>query len=162
LLFNPEQLNDLETYHSSPEQLLSRAFVTLHYTVAAALMAKPEQGKIHWDDLPPLPKLWKELHNHPYGREFMEAARLEIQTLLEARTWREVERSSARGRPLPLKWVFTYKVDEDGYLIKVKARLVVRGDLQAKDTLHSTYAATLAARSFRLAMAIAAEFDIEI
>lgn len=34
--------------------------------------------------------------------------------------------------------------------------------MQVKDSLHSTYAATLAARSFRLAMAIAAEFDMEI
>jgi len=27
-------------------------------------------------------------------------------------------------------WVFTYKLDEDGFVIKYKARLVVRGDLQ--------------------------------
>jgi hypothetical protein len=162
LLYNPEQLSDLETYVSAPDQLLSRAYATLHHTVAAALVKKPDEGKIHWDNLPPLPKLWKDLNKHPYGNEFMAAAHLEIQTLLAADTWKEVKRTSARGRPLPLKWVFTYKTNEDGYFVKAKARLVVRGDLQAKDTLHSTYAATLAARSFRLAMAIAAEFDMDI
>jgi hypothetical protein len=44
-------------------------------------------------------------------------------------------------------WVFTYKFDEDGYLLKYKARLVVRGDLQ--EQYGDTYAATLAARLFR-------------
>jgi hypothetical protein len=29
-------------------------------------------------------------------------------------------------------WVFTYKFDEDGYYIKAKACLVVRGDLQPR------------------------------
>jgi hypothetical protein len=162
LLYDPEQFSDLETYHSSPVQLSTRAFTTLHSVVAAALAQKPTPGKVHWDNLPAAPKLWKELANHPYGAQFIEAAKAEIQTQIAAETWRVVDRASARGRPLPLKWVFTYKCDEDGYLIKVKARLVVRGDLQAKDSLHSTYAATLAARSFRLAMAIAAEFDMEI
>jgi hypothetical protein len=30
---------------------------------------------------------------------------------------------------IPLMWVFSYKLDEDGYLDKYKARLVARGDL---------------------------------
>ena len=38
----------------------------------------------------------------------------------------------------------------------------MRGDLQEKGTLESTYAATLAAKSFRTAMAIAAERNLEI
>jgi Reverse transcriptase (RNA-dependent DNA polymerase) len=45
--------------------------------------------------------------------------------------------------------------------LKCKARLVVRGDQQAKSELE-TYAATLAARSFRTFMAIAARFDLEL
>jgi hypothetical protein len=31
---------------------------------------------------------------------------------------------------LPLIWVFIYKFDTDGYLLKYKARICVRGDLQ--------------------------------
>ena len=46
-------------------------------------------------------------------------------------------------------WVFDYKFDEDGYLLKYKARLVVRGDLQ--EQYGDTYAATLAARLFKAA-----------
>lgn len=39
--------------------------------------------------------------------------------------------------------VFSYKFNEDRYLYKYKARLVVRGNLQ--DDQGNTYAATLAA-----------------
>ncbi|KAK1912657.1 hypothetical protein P3342_004593 [Pyrenophora teres f. teres] len=56
-------------------------------------------------------------------------------------------------------WVFTYKFDEDGYLLKYKARLVVRGDLQ--EQYGDTYAATLAARLFRALMALACAFNLK-
>jgi Reverse transcriptase (RNA-dependent DNA polymerase) len=59
-----------------------------------------------------------------------------------------------------LLWVFKYKFDTDGYLTKFKARLCVQGDLQS--TEQDTYAATLAARTFRALIAIAAAFDLEI
>jgi hypothetical protein len=61
---------------------------------------------------------------------------------------------------IPLKWVFKYKLDEHGYLVKFKARLVVRGDFQT--TANETYAATLAARTFRALMALAAAFNLEL
>jgi hypothetical protein len=61
---------------------------------------------------------------------------------------------------LPLLWVFKYKFDNEGYLIKYKARICVRGDLQT--TAEDTYAATLAIRIFRALMAIAAYFNMEV
>ena len=61
---------------------------------------------------------------------------------------------------LLLKWVFKYKLDSDGYLQKLKAKLCVRGDLRI--TEEETYAATLAARIFRALMAVAAAFNLEI
>jgi hypothetical protein len=57
-------------------------------------------------------------------------------------------------------WVFTYKYDQDGYLLKHKARLVARGDLQYNS--EDTYAATLAAQTFRALIGIATAFDLEI
>ena len=56
-------------------------------------------------------------------------------------------------------WVFTYKFDQDGYLLKFKARLVARGDLQS--TEDDTYAANLAYHTFRTSIAIACAFDLE-
>ena len=57
-------------------------------------------------------------------------------------------------------WVFTYKFDPYGYLTKYKARLVVCGDLHTS-IYNDTYAATLALRTFRSLMAIAAAHDLE-
>ncbi|RYC57901.1 hypothetical protein CHU98_g8310 [Xylaria longipes] len=54
------------------------------------------------------------------------------------------------------------KFNEEGFLKITKARVVVRGDLQQDDSLQSTYASTLAAKTFRLIMAIAAHFDMEV
>ena len=57
-------------------------------------------------------------------------------------------------------WVFKYKFDSEGYLLKYKARICVRGDLQA--TAEDTYAATLAVKTFRALMAVAAHFNLEV
>jgi len=59
-------------------------------------------------------------------------------------------------------WVFSYKVNSEGVVTRCRSRIVVRGDLQDEQTIQSTYAATLGAKSFRTAMAIAARFDLEI
>ena len=64
-------------------------------------------------------------------------------------------------KPLPLKWVFTYKFDERGHLIKYKARIYVHKDLQEACD-ESTYAATLVAKSFRTLYAVAARFNLEV
>ncbi|KID78688.1 Reverse transcriptase, RNA-dependent DNA polymerase [Metarhizium guizhouense ARSEF 977] len=60
---------------------------------------------------------------------------------------------------LPLKWVFTYKLDDAGYLIRHKARICVRGDLQ-HHTGDDIYAATGAYRSFRILMALVCAFGL--
>jgi len=56
-------------------------------------------------------------------------------------------------------WVFSYKFNKDGYLLKHKARLVVRGDLQ--EQYGDTYAATLAARLFQALIALACAFGLK-
>src|SRR6478609_6903204 len=79
------------------------------------------------------------------------------------RSRREVQRHEAAGKELlDCMWVYVYKFDKHGWFTKCKARLVVRGDQQAKSTHEDTYASTLAGRSFRTLMAIAARFDLEL
>jgi hypothetical protein len=58
-------------------------------------------------------------------------------------------------------WRFTYKTNNNGYIIGFKARLYIRGDLQFPE-MEDTYAAMLAARVFRALIAICAYFDLEI
>src|SRR4029077_10746745 len=80
-------------------------------------------------------------------------------------TWLEISRLDPRingRRVLDCMWVYVYKFDKHGRLLKCKARLVVRGDQQDKNLDGGTYASTLAGRSFRTLIAIAARFDLEL
>ena len=79
------------------------------------------------------------------------------------KSWVEINQTEANShQQLGCKWVYVYKFDKHGWLVKCKARLIVRGDQQAKTVLEDTYAATLAGRSFRTLMAISARFDLEL
>ena len=119
-----------------------------------------KQRSYHRDSLPAEPRSWKQMLRHRQAAEFKIAAEKEIKALTSRGTFKYVPRDSVQTPPLPLIWVFKYKFDSDGYLDKFKARLCVRGDLQR--TEQDTYAATLAARTFRALMAIAAAFNLEI
>ena len=139
--------------------LLLAAFftVTMHAVFEAGTAIK---GPLI-STLPPEPSTWEELETHPYGPQFLEAAKKEIDTWIKMRAYDVVLREEAKGaRILPLKWVFKYKVDSEGHLLKCKARVCIRGDLQPP-TYEDTRAATLAVRTFRLMMAIMARFDLE-
>jgi Reverse transcriptase (RNA-dependent DNA polymerase)/GAG-pre-integrase domain len=119
----------------------------------------PLKLKIHRDTLPPEPKNWRDLEKHQFGKYFIQAGHTEMQTQFKRGTFKEIDRQR-NHRPLPLLWVFKYKFDTDGYLVKFKARLCVRGDLQV--SLADNYAATLAVKVFRALMALTAAFDLEI
>ena len=114
--------------------------------------------KVHQNDLPPEPKNWKQLQSHPHYTQFKEAADAEYEYLIARNTFKPVPKEEIFN-VIPLLWVFKYKLDTNGYLIKHKARLCVRGDLQK--TAEDTTAATLAIKVFRALMAITAVFDLE-
>jgi hypothetical protein len=104
--------------------------------------------------------LYVAIQQHIQKNGFRAVADKEICTLQEKMTFKYVDQSEAKDTvPLPLMWVFTNKFDEDGYLLKEKARIVARGDLHT--TEDDTYAATLAAQTFRAVMALVAGFDLE-
>ncbi|KAJ0120393.1 hypothetical protein HZ326_31720, partial [Fusarium oxysporum f. sp. albedinis] len=80
------------------------------------------------------------------------ASDAEIKSLKEKGTFELVDYPEGK-QVLPLKWIFTYKLDDAGYLIRHKARICVRGDLQHHSG-EDIYAATGAYRSFRILMAL--------
>ncbi|KAI1508242.1 Pol protein [Pyrenophora tritici-repentis] len=101
------------------------------------------------------------LESYPFGNRFKLAAQAEIDDIMRKGCFKleAHEEGVAEGEILPLMWVFTYKFDEDGYLTKFKARLVVRGDLQ--QIYKDTYAATLAAQIFRFLITLMAAFGLK-
>jgi hypothetical protein len=99
----------------------------------------------------------------PHKQGFIAAMHREISDVKRKGTYRVINWKDFNAQDhevLPLLWVFKYKFDIEGYLIKYKARICVRGDLQT--TAEDTYAATLAMRIFRALMAIAAYFNMEV
>ena len=96
-------------------------------------------------------------HSHASG--FQTAINTEISSLQEKGTWEEIPINRASSsNVIPTMWVFKYKFDENGYLMKFKARLCVRDDLQ--HTKQNIYAVTLAVRLFRTFMIIVAAYDL--
>jgi len=57
----------------------------------------------------------------PRWKETMDA---EMEKILGNQTYDLVDRSESKGKAIPLQWVFDYKVDSDGNVIKYKAQIV--------------------------------------
>ena len=91
-------------------------------------------------------------------QQFALAANREFEHLRSRGTFKLIARADVKSNILPLVWVFKYKFDTAGFLVKHKARLCVRGDLQK--TEQDTAAATLAIRVFRALMALTASFKL--
>ena len=127
------------------------------YTAFSAAASKTVRP--HRDTLPKPPEHWRGLLKHPHAEGFKKAADIEYNALLAKNTWKVKPKRSGL-KLLPIRWVFTYKFDEAGYLIKYKARLVARGDLQ-EATGQDVYAATLAFKMFRTLMALMAAYGLD-
>jgi len=77
------------------------------------------------------------------------------------KSWTTVDKDEAKGHQiLGCHWIFRYKTDKHGRLVKCKSRLVVRGDQQKECDL-PTRATTLATTSLRVLLAMVAKFDLE-
>ena len=93
---------------------------------------------------------WDQAMASPYRQEFIDAAQVEIDALVEKGTWFEDRKSSATSKIIPSQWVFRIKRTPDGTIKKFKARLVLRGDLQDDDGAdnYSPVASWTTVRSF--------------
>jgi hypothetical protein len=132
------------------------------HAFAAGLYAEKPDSRRHRDDLPEPPKHWKDVMNHPFQEGFLAAMKKELDSLTQKSTYEVVDRPKDRGKQiLPLLWVFSYKFDQDGYLLKLKARICVRGDLETISP-EEKRAATLAARTARMIFALVAAFDLDL
>jgi len=121
--------------------------------------------KPHRNQLPSLPTAHSKLEEHPLYEMFKEAERAHLESHKQMKSWIEIPAAPVKRtghQILDCMWVYTYKLDKHHRLNKCKARLVARGDQQRNITAQDTYAATLAGRSFRMLMAIAAKFNLEL
>ncbi|RDL36452.1 uncharacterized protein BP5553_05804 [Venustampulla echinocandica] len=128
----------------------------------AAYSLASTQIRPHHTQLEKEPKGWHQMIRHPNATEFRKAADTEFNTLKTMEAFEFVPKQNYQVQePLPLTWVFKYKLNTDRFLTKYKARLCARGDLQKLEHWQETYAATLAAQTFRFMMALVAGFGLE-
>jgi transposase InsO family protein len=104
---------------------------------------------------PSPPSSYAVAQKHPHAAAWNEAITAELNALRQQHTFDE-ETACAQHEvltALPSKWVFTYKHNADGEVLKHKARLVIRGDMELNPDDVSTYAATPPAALFRFLIA---------
>lgn len=109
-----------------------------------------------------IPRTYKEAVNDPkYGKQWINAMREEIISLLENGTFKEVVPPEASNL-VSSKWVYTIKLNADGIIERFKARLVARGFSQVRGTdYNETFAPTVRMDTLRLFLAAAAAEDLE-
>jgi hypothetical protein len=140
-----------------------------YYSTFLTAISRPETTKLfgevpkvwlHRDQLPPPPKRYQDVATRPFANEFHKAMNVEFDNCWQRGCFVQTPATSstAGAEVLLLMWVYTYKFDQDGYLYKFKAWLVVQGDLHAE--WGDTYAATLAAQLFWGLIALAAAFNL--
>jgi len=157
------QTEGAESPHRSRTKTAAQSPVVSDEQARAPAIATTSQKRYHRRDLPPPPSSTRDMASHPFKAWFTEAEEAHLQSHREMKSWVERQKSDAgTTQILDCMWVRTYKFDKHGFLLKAKARLVVRGDQQAHSILENTYASTLAGRSFRTLMAIAARFDLDL
>ncbi|KAM4057712.1 reverse transcriptase (RNA-dependent DNA polymerase) [Hirsutella rhossiliensis] len=133
-----------------------------HKGLTQATLLK-ENGLLHVEDMPPPPTSFNAAMASEFAHEWKEAADREMEENLARGTWKTILKAVIKQKGhflIPLRWVFAYKTDEQGYITRFKARIVVRGDLQPEGD-EDTYAATLRARTFRLLIAFCCLEDFE-
>ncbi|KAK4691687.1 hypothetical protein P7C70_g9295, partial [Phenoliferia sp. Uapishka_3] len=102
--------------------------------------------------------------NGPDASEWKAAIEKERAMLKAMGTWDRALVSLPAGRKaLMTKWVLLIKRDDEGNVVKYKARLVARGDMQTPGVDYvDTYAPTVRLASIRAIYALAAEWNLEL
>ena len=101
------------------------------------------------------PKNQREAYAREDAELWREAERLEMQTLIAKNTFAYVD-DAERGnqRKLPCRWVYALKTDGRGNIVRYKARLVARGDVQPYYTFTETSSPTAKTAVSRMLMAL--------
>ncbi|KAI2477483.1 RVT-2 multi-domain protein [Pyrenophora tritici-repentis] len=112
-------------------------------------------------DLPPKPATRKAARLHLYSKQWIAAEDEELVSLDQNGTWETRTTIPPGAYALPTKWVYKYKVKDDGQLERFKARLVVCGNRQETDFWRETYAAVARATTLKVLLALVATEDLE-
>ncbi|KAG6995781.1 hypothetical protein G7Y79_00042g078860 [Physcia stellaris] len=91
----------------------------------AFMTSMTKEKRPHRDDLLAESRFYHQMLKHPEAAGFLRAIDVEIKALQSKQTWKEVPWHHAKNAgktSIPTTWVFKYKFDNEGYLVKHKAR----------------------------------------
>jgi hypothetical protein len=111
--------------------------------------------------LPPEPTSAKQARHHRFGKQWLLAEAEEYQSHNDNSTWETALTLPTGIYALPTKWIYKYKLDDAGKLVRFKARLVVCGNRQDLDFWRETYAAVARSTTLKALLALVAALDLE-
>lgn len=137
-----------ETQNSSKPDVMS-AFRGTH--------VDSEEGQIDMN-----PQNVNEVMISPEAEKWKAAMESEYQSLMENQTWILTDLPEGK-RPIKSKWVFTTKRDQEGNILRYKARLVARGFSQVEGIdYNETFAPVVRYTSIRILLSIASHMKLRI
>jgi hypothetical protein len=107
------------------------------------------------------PLTFEEAMASPEHEQWLQACTEEVQSLAEHGTW-DIEEIPPGIKPIPGKWVFKVKHDQNGNIERFKARYVVKGFLQREGIDYDeVFAPTSKFSTFRVLCSMVAADDLE-
>jgi Reverse transcriptase (RNA-dependent DNA polymerase)/Integrase core domain len=108
----------------------------------------------------PVPQSYQQYLNSNQKIDWTKAMNDEMDGLLDNKTW-DLVKLEKGVKPIGNKWVYSQKTNADGSLEKLKARLVVLGNMQKEGIdYNETFAPVLHFNSLRTLLAVAVEEDL--
>jgi len=109
------------------------------------------------------PKDFKDIFNKVDKTEWLEAVENELYNMRKMKVYTPVEKIPNGANIITTRWIFTYKLDSNGNLMKRKARIVARGFTQREGIdFFKTFSPTLKQDSIRIFTAIATQYSYNI
>lgn len=109
-----------------------------------------------------VPKSYKDIARRSDAEDWMDAVKTEYKGLMQNETW-ELTHLPPDRKHIFCHWIFRNKLNEDGHIVRRKARLVVDGSRQIPGLDYDeTYAPVASHSSLRIFLPISATKDWEI
>ena len=122
----------------------------------------PDLPIAHASDLP-TPNNVSDVEKSPHADIWRHSMHQEFDGLLQAGTFAPAPAYQLVANVIDAKWVYTWKVDEHGWVVKAKSRLVARGFKQREVVnFGETFAPTVSSSCVRLLSTIACECDLDL
>ena len=123
-----------------------------------------ESLKLHVSDLPDAKTLnFNKVMKSEYRQWWIDAMLDEMESHKTRGTWETVPKPNGGTNIIGSKWVYSYKTDANGYILKFKARLVATGYSQTEgEDYNETFSPVVRIQSIRILLAIALMHDLDV